>query len=190
MVNNSRSIIPHLEKKNKQYTTHDVKMADFSRKLQKITSQALKQILHVGHNNILHDIPILQEDVGMDEENYVTSVLHLQGKTFNHKVQHVEHIIAPNVPKVILDRYNNATLCCDIMYINGIGLLIIISRHILFAMGKMIEPRKLKNIEDGIKQVNRLYLQHAFKITRIHADSEFKSLIAKKADIGIYLSWV
>ena len=37
-------------------------------------------------------------------------------------------------------------------------------------MGIMIKNRKLKKTEDGIKQVNNLYLQSGFKITRIHAD--------------------
>ena len=35
----------------------------------------------------------------------------------------------------------------------------------------MIKRQKLKNIEDGIKQVNKLYLQRGFKITCIHVDS-------------------
>ena len=31
----------------------------------------------------------------------------------------------------------------------------------------------MNNIEDGINQLNKLYLQIGFKITCIHADSEF-----------------
>ena len=33
--------------------------------------------------------------------------------------------------------------------------------------------RKFNNIDDGIKQVNKMYLQHGLNITCIHADSEF-----------------
>ena len=81
----------------------------------------MKLILHAVDNNILHNFPILQEYAGMAEDIYGPSVPHLQGKTVLHKVQHVEPIIVPNFPKGTLDRYKNATLCCDLMHINGIG---------------------------------------------------------------------
>ena len=52
----------------------------------------------------------------------------------------------------------------------------------------MIKNRKVNNIEDGIKQVNKLYLKRGFKITCIHANSEFEPLHAKMADIYISLN--
>ena len=73
---------------------------------------------------------------------YGLSVPYLQGKTVRHKFQHVEPIIVPNVPKVILDIYKKLILCCDLMHINGIGFLNTISRHIMFATGSMIKIEK------------------------------------------------
>ena len=43
-----------------------------------------------------------------------------------------------------------------------------IQKH-LFATIRIIEYWKVKNIDDGIKQVNKLYLQHSVNITCIHA---------------------
>ena len=54
----------------------------------------------------------------------------------------------------------------------------------------MINNRKTKKIEDGIKQVHELYLQLGFKTTRKHDDSEFEPIWAEMADIGIYLNCV
>ena len=51
-----------------------------------------------------------------------------------------------------------------------------------------LKNRKTKKIEYGIKQVQNIYLQHGFKIKRIHADSEFEPLHAEMADLGIYLN--
>ena len=62
------------------------------------------------------------------------------------------------------------------MYINGIILLNNTSLHILFYMEITIKDRKLKNIEDGIKQVITLYTKRGLMITHIHADSEFELL--------------
>ena len=64
------------------------------------------------------------------------------------------------------------------MYINGIGFLNTIPRHIMFATGSMIKNQKVKNIEYGIKQVNKIYLQCGFKITHIYTDSAFGPLRA------------
>ena len=75
----------------------------------------------------------------MAEYIYGPSVPYLKGKTFYHKVHHVEPIIVPNSPKVILDRYNNFTLCFNLVHINGIGFLNTISQHILFVTGSMIK---------------------------------------------------
>ena len=81
----------------------------------------------------------LREYVGMDDDIYGPSVTHLQGKIVHHKIWHVEPIMVPNVSKVIFDKYNKLTLCCDIIHINGIVFLCIIYRHIMFAIGSMIK---------------------------------------------------
>ena len=170
MVKDSCSTIPKVDEKKKKYTKHDLKMADRARWLYHITYQPVKKILHAVDNNILHNLPTLKEDVGMSDEIYGPSVPHLQGKNVHYKVQNMELIIVPNTPKGILDRYNNVTLCYDLMNINGIGFLNTIPRQILFSTVSMIKNWKVKNIEDGIKKFNKLYLQHGFKTTRIHAD--------------------
>ena len=67
MVNYSCSAIPQVEGKINRYTAHDVKRADLSRKFHKIAGQPIKQILHVGNNNILQNLPNFRWDIGMAE---------------------------------------------------------------------------------------------------------------------------
>ena len=126
-------------------------MDDLASKFQHITIQPVKIILHEVYKKILQNIPIMKEDVSMDEDIYGTSVQHLQGKIVFHKIQHVEPIIIPSVPKEILDRYNKSTVCCDIMHNNGIIFLNTIYRHIMFTTGTMIKNIKMKNTEDITK---------------------------------------
>ena len=123
MVNDSRSPILKFEEKKKHYISHDEKRTDCARQLQHITNQTVKQILHAVDNNILMNLPIMQEDIGMAEDIYGSSVTHFQGKTGRHKIQHLKPIMVTNVPKVILDRYRKFTLLCELMHINGIGFL-------------------------------------------------------------------
>ena len=93
----------------------------------------------------------------MAEDIYEPSVPYLQVKMVRHKVQHVEPTIVTNTPKGILDSYNNINLCFNLIRINSTGFLNTISQNIIFAMVSMIKNRKLKNIEDGIKKVDKLY---------------------------------
>ena len=63
----------------------------------------------------------------MVEHIYEPNVSYLQGKTVHHKLQHVDPVVVMEVPKGILDRYTNVTLCLNLMYINGFGFLSTIS---------------------------------------------------------------
>ena len=74
------------------------------------------------------------------------------------------------------------------MNTNSIGFLNTISQHIIYATGSIIKNRKVKNMENEIKQLTKLYLQRGFKITRIHDNSEFESLQPEMSDIGVSLN--
>ena len=53
----------------------------------------------------------------------------------------------------------------------------------------MIKNRKIENIEDGITQVHKLYLQRGFNITHIHTDCEFKPLRKEMTYLSINLNF-
>ena len=74
----------------------------------------------------------------MAEDIYGTGIPHLKDKTVWRKVQYVEPVKITNVPKTILNKYKDVTICCDLMHINGIVFLNTISRYIMFATGSMI----------------------------------------------------
>ena len=74
------------------------------------------------------------------------------------------------------------------MHINGIGLLITISRHIMFATGSIIKNRKVEHIADGIRQAQKLYLQSSFNITHMHTNCEFEPLQKEMTTLGIKLN--
>ena len=92
VVNNSLSPIKQVKYKNKGYTTFDIKRSDRARRLQRITVQLMQWILHEVNNKILQNLPILQEDVGMAEDIYRPSTLHLKGKTEQQNIQYLEPV--------------------------------------------------------------------------------------------------
>ena len=123
----------------------------------------------------------------MDEDINGTSIPHLKGKTVQRNIQHVDPFKIPSVPKKILDKYKEVTILCDLMHINGIGWLNTIPRRIMFTTGRITKNRKIENISDGITQVHKLYLQSRFKITNMHADSDFEPKLKEMTALGINL---
>ena len=133
MVNDSHYPIPKVQDKKERYTTRDIKQADCVRQFQRITAQPIKRILHAIDNNILKNLPILQEHVIMAEDIYGPTIPRLKSKAVRRKIQHVKPVKTTSVPKTILDKYKEVTICCDLMHKNGIGFFNTISRYIMFA---------------------------------------------------------
>ena len=104
------------------------------------------------------------------------------------KIQHVEPVKITRITKIILDKYKEVTIFCELMHINGIGFLNTISRHIVFATESMIKTLKMENIADGIMQVHKLYLQCGFNITHMHAYCELESIHKESTALGINLN--
>ena len=177
-----------MEENIKQYTSRDVNRSDRARQLQHIADQPVKRILHAVDNKILQNTPILRKYIRVAEKINGPSVTNFQGKKIRHNIEQVEPIIISNAPKVILYKKKKVNLWCDLIHINGIGFLNTITRYIMFATVSMVKNRKIKNIEDGIKQVHKLYLQRGFKVMRIHADNEFEPLQSDMADLDISLN--
>ena len=176
MVNDSRYPTAQVEGKNKLYTDRDVKRYRRTRQFQHITDQPINLILHAVDNKILHNLPILREDVRVAEEIYGPSVSYFQVKTVRHNIQHAEPVIVPSFSKEIFDKYNKVNLCCDLIHIKGIGFMNTTSQHIMFSTGSMVKNLKINNIEDGFKEVKKIYLQCGIKIMHIHYDNKFEPL--------------
>ena len=80
----------------------------------------------------------------MAEDIYDPSIPNLKGKKVWRKVQNMDPIKITSVPQKILDKYKEITIFCDLMHINEIGFLNIISQHIIFATGSMIKNQKVE----------------------------------------------
>ena len=177
-----------MQDKKKRYTTCNIKRADFARRFQNITGHLINLILNAVDNNILQNLPILWDDVRMDENIYGPSIPYLKGNIVRRKIQHVEPVKITIPPKTIMDKYKEVTLCCDLIHIRVINLFNTIWRHIMFATVSMIKNWKIENIADWITQVHKLYLQHGFKITHIRTDCEFELLRKDITAISINLN--
>jgi hypothetical protein len=87
-------------------------------------------------------------------------------------------------------RYKAVILTIDIIYVNRIPFLMMVSRHIKFGNAKMLKSESDATILDAIKHVKKAYATRGFKLTYLLTDGQFKSLCADLAHLGIALNFV
>ena len=91
----------------------------------------------------------MKEDVRMDGYIYGPSIPHLKVNTVRRNIQNVEPVKITSVPKTILDKYKEFTICFELIHINGIIFLNAIEWHIMFATGSIIKNRKVDKLQMG-----------------------------------------
>ena len=93
----------------------------------------------------------------------------LKGNTPRKKMPHIIGSILTMLI-TILERYKEITLAGDILFINGICFINIISRHLNFIMAEYIANAEATTLQEYIKQVRQFYMEWGFKLTNILVD--------------------
>jgi len=86
------------------------------------------------------------------------------------------------IPAEIKAEHKNLTLCIDIMFVNGQPLLIAINQSIPFHLLVPLEGRSKSDMYDALDKILRRYGQSGFRITSVHCDQEFRTLMGPVAD--------
>jgi hypothetical protein len=111
----------------------------------------------------------------------------LKGKTIRRRPHLAKPVIEP-LPPQVMSRYRNVTLAADVMHVNGIPMLVTISRNIRFATVEPIPNRNITTLVSGIKSVATIYKRAGFHITAAKMDGEFEPMRGNLADLGIVLN--
>ena len=109
------------------YTNEDYLKAISARELQiKIGHPSTKQFIWIVTLNQLPNCPITKADIIAAEHIFGPDIRLLKGKM----VRHQPHLAQPTVellPPQIMSQYWNEILAADVMYVNGIPMLVSIS---------------------------------------------------------------
>jgi hypothetical protein len=87
-----------------------------------------------------------------------------------------------------MSRYRNVTLAADVMYVNGIPMLVTISRNLRFATVEALPNRNITTLVKGIKAVATVYRRASFTILATLMDGELEAMRGDLADLGIALN--
>ena len=80
------------------------------------------------------------------------------------------------------------TLAANVMHVNGIPMLVTISRNIRFATVEALPNRNLPTLVKGIKSVATVYKRAGFRVTTSLMDGEFEPMRSDLANLEIALN--
>jgi hypothetical protein len=171
------------------YTNEDyLKKAVHARELQsKIGRPSTKHFIRIVTSNQLPNCPVTRADIIAAEHIFGPDIGSLKGKTVRRRPHLAKPSIEP-LPPQIMSRYRNVTLAADVMYVNGIPMLVTISRNLRFATVEALPNRNITTLVKGIKAVATVYKRASFSISTTLMDGEFEPMRGDLADPCIALN--
>ena len=138
-------------------------------------------------NKEIPNCPVTVEDVIAAEDIFGPDVGALKGKTTRHGANQVQ-AETYDIPIRVMDRYQDITLCCDIMKINNIPFVITISCDVQFGTIEFVTNMKSTTLIKSIQQIHSQYSKRGFKIHHAHMDGQFEPLRGALAEMKINLN--
>jgi hypothetical protein len=174
---------------NGNYTNADYLKAVRARELQiKIGRPSTKHFIEIVTSNQLPNCPVTKADIIAAEHLFGPDVGSLKGKTVRRRPHLAKPTIEP-LPPQIMSQYRSVTLAADVMYVNGIPMLVTISRNLRrFATVEALPNRNIATLVKGVKAVATVYKRASFSIAATLMDGEFEAMRGDLADLGIALN--
>jgi hypothetical protein len=170
------------------YTNEDYLKAVHARELQiKIGRPSTKDFVRIVTSNQLPNCPVTKADILAAEHIFGPDVGSLKGKTVRRRPHLAKPTVEP-LPPQIMSRYRNVTLAADVMHVNGVPMLVTISRHIRFATVEALPNRNIPTLLKGIQSVTTVYKRAGFRVLTTMMDGEFEAMRGDLADLGIALN--
>jgi len=171
-----------------KYTNADYLRAKRARDLQiKIGRPSTKDYVKIVTSNQLPNCPVTRADTAAADHIFGPDVGSLKGKTTRSNPPKVRDIIVP-LPAKVLSRYQNITLCADVMFVNSIPMLVTVSRNLRFGTVEELPSRSVANLVKALTRVTKVYKRAGFPVTLSLMDGEFETLRGDLADANVTLN--
>jgi hypothetical protein len=161
----------------------DYSRALLAQKLQNIIGRrSTGSYLNIILKNLLTNGSVTRENILAAEDILGPNLGPLKGKTDRTAPKHVR-ANQVNIPVSIMTRYKAVTLAIDIMFVNRIPFLMLVS--IKFGTAEKLNSKLDATLLDGIKHIRKVYATRGFTITNLLTDGQFKSLRPNLANLEI-----
>ena len=134
--------------------------------------------------------PLTAQDAKNMVDVYGPNESSLQGKTVWRKPHRVAGNVV-NIPPTMMEKIIDVVLTSDIMFVNGVGFLVTLSRKIYFGTTKMMPLNRRISKADilaGLAQVRDIYARRGFRITLVLGDGQYESCRDGIAQLNIGLN--
>ena len=176
-----------VKRNESKFTNRDVLRAKQARKFQDLMGLSLQGLLNEIDCGTVRNNPITRRAARMAESIYGPSVSNLMGKTTYKKAAPAISEIE-QVPRSILEHYEQVFLEADVFFINGLRFLHTISTDIRYRTSQYIADASMPTLLTCLIAVCTLYRARGFLVTQVTTDGEFKPLKTDALKAGIPLN--
>ena len=138
---------------------------------------SVKDYKWVIQSNQIKDFPVTVQDVDVAHNIWRKIVPALKVNTTRKKHIPVTDDLV-QLPEYLVKLHKDIYFTVDMLFVNGIPFIIILSRKILSTAVNHLSNRKLETIFKAFKDIYRYYMKCGFHITTSHSDGEFAPLQA------------
>lgn len=177
------TLVNSVEENKQLFTDRQVSRAKRARELyHSLGTPSLADFKAIMRMNCIVNNPVTIEDINIAEKIYGPDIGSLKGKTTRQKPAPVvsDYI---EIPRQLYENHQEVVLCMDTMKINGIPFLTTVSRHIMYRTAEWVQNQTSQAYRSVLDNVFRLYNIAGFRITTIHCDNEYKSLMGELEDV-------
>lgn len=186
--NNEIVLLNTVSSKREGYSNHNYcAMVKACHKYEMIRYPSIKDYKNMVEHYLLGDTGITLWGITNADNIFGASMPALKGKdvckTPNPVVADYIYVL-----ESILEWYKNIELFVDIMFINNLPILIMISRHLKFMTVDVLDDRSACKIMVSLQETNELYWRRGFNITACYLDPEFKAIKKIKSKITVLIN--
>jgi hypothetical protein len=173
---NGHVLLNTVDDNKSSYTNDDYRMAVVARKLLiKLGRPSVQDFIRIVQLRQLQSCPVTVADIRAAERIFGPDVGSLRGKTTRRRPDKVDYKFS-SLPVDVMPRCRHVTHTADVMFVNGIGFLVIYCRKIRFGTIAAIRSRKSTILLNSLKAVVQLYSQRGFQVTTALMVNEFEPL--------------
>ena len=142
-----------------------------------------KDLIKILKTSSLPNGPVTPQDVLITNILFGPNIGALKGKTTRCGSPIVDSPVPVDITSILKD-YGEVTLGMDLMYVNKVPLLVMLSQNVKFHMVEAVADRKEAMLLKCIGVVVTLYQKARFKITTSLMDGEFIPLCGGLTELG------
>jgi hypothetical protein len=182
-------LINKVDDNKSKYSAADYRKAELARKLQIAMGRpSTRALIRMIEKKLLPNCPITKQDIAAAENIFGPDVGSLMGKTVRHAPHAMRVPQVSNLPVEVMARYREVTLCADIMFINNVPYLIMVSRNLRFSTTTKLENKFGKTVTQELLRVLQVYRGGGFAVTVVATDQEFNYMRGELAEHGATLN--